>query len=185
MKKVLGKVKKYRMLIVGIVVGLIIFGGGVYAATIGATNVSYSNASSGMYSNTVQGAIDELYNASKKNTNFIKNLATSYAHDVFLQYYNNPCTIDNKCTYSSLVGGIDQRMSSCMMSCMTSGYKDSTRCYQNCMSNYCGADVTAIKNLDQGCSDKCSNNTLCYDTCFSKAVDNDACIEFYKNDSSS
>ena len=42
MKKVLEKVKKYRMLIVG---GLIIFGGGVYAATIGAPNVSFFKVS--------------------------------------------------------------------------------------------------------------------------------------------
>ena len=183
MKKVLGKVKKYRMLIVGIVVGLIIFGGGVYAATIGATNVSYSNVSSGIYANNVQGAIDELYNASKKNTDFIKNLATSYAHAVFLLYNEKACTINHQCTYYSV--GLDIGMNSCMSNCMMSGYKDNTRCYQSCMPNYCGASNSAMKTLDQGCSDKCSNNTICYDTCFSKVVGSDACIEFYKKDSSS
>ena len=76
MKKVLKKIKEYRMLIVGIVGG-ILFGGGVYAATIGATNVSYSNSSSGIYANNVQDAIDKLY---EKADNQYFDLATAQAN---------------------------------------------------------------------------------------------------------
>ena len=179
--EIMKKVKEYRMLIVGIVVGLIVFGGGVYATTIGATNVSYSNASSGMYSNTVQGAIDELYNDSKKNTDFIKNLATGYAHDVFLQHYNQPCTIDHQCTYLDLA--LNHGMSTCVFNCTKT--KKADECVNECYGMMCSKDNDVMKNLNQGCTDKCSGNKLCYDTCFSKAVDSDECIEFYKKDSSS
>ena len=44
----------------GMVLGGIITGGGVYASTVVATNVSYSNASSGLSATTTQQAIDEL-----------------------------------------------------------------------------------------------------------------------------
>ena len=54
-------------IIVGVIVGAIIFGGGVYASTIGATNVSYSNASSGVDANEVQTAIDKLYKKAKES----------------------------------------------------------------------------------------------------------------------
>ena len=88
MKKVLKKIKEYRMLIVGIVGGVIIFGGGVYAATIGATNVSYSNASSGIYSNNVQDAIDKLYTKAKNAeakcpTGYMCNAPKSYVYYQF------------------------------------------------------------------------------------------------------
>ena len=53
--------KNYKFLI-GLVVGLGISIGGVYAATaIAGSGVTYSNSSSGLTSTTVQGAIDELY----------------------------------------------------------------------------------------------------------------------------
>ena len=61
MKKVLEKVKERRMLLIGIIVGIIIFGGGAYAAVIGAGDVSYSNATSGIAANNVQKAVDALY----------------------------------------------------------------------------------------------------------------------------
>ena len=67
MKKVLGRIKKYKLLVIGIIIGGVIFGGGVYASTIGATNVSYSNASSGVDANEVQTAIDKLYKKAKES----------------------------------------------------------------------------------------------------------------------
>lgn len=58
----------------GMVLGGIITGGGVYASTVVATNVSYSNASSGLSATTTQQAIDELY---KKADNQYFDLATA------------------------------------------------------------------------------------------------------------
>ena len=52
--------------LVGIIVGIIIMAGGVYAATlINSKDVFYDNASSTLSSTNVQGAIDELYAKSK------------------------------------------------------------------------------------------------------------------------
>ena len=71
MKKVLEKVKERRMLLIGIMVGIIIFGGGVYAEVKGevsANNVSYSNASSGINAEEVQTAVDRLYEKASTTT---------------------------------------------------------------------------------------------------------------------
>ena len=65
MKKVLEKIRKYKLLVVGIIIGGILFGGGVYAAVIGAGDVSYSNATSGIAANNVQKAVDALYTKAK------------------------------------------------------------------------------------------------------------------------
>ena len=65
MKELLGRIKKYKLLVIGIIIGGVIFGGGVYASTIGATNVSYSNATSGIAANNVQKAVDTLYTKAK------------------------------------------------------------------------------------------------------------------------
>ena len=55
-------VKKNYKIIIGIVVGLMISSIGVYAlSSLSSSEVSYNNESSGLTSNTVQGAIDELY----------------------------------------------------------------------------------------------------------------------------
>ena len=66
--------KKYILIIIGILIGLVISVGGVYAAvTITGSNVTYSNSSSGLTSTTVQGAIDELNNKTdiRKMSNFV------------------------------------------------------------------------------------------------------------------
>ncbi len=65
--------KNYKFLI-GLVVGLGISIGGVYAATaIAGSGVTYSNSSSGLLATTVQAAIDELYTQTdiRKMGNFI------------------------------------------------------------------------------------------------------------------
>lgn len=61
MKKVKKIIKNNVKVLVGIIIGTMVTGTGVYAATvINASDVSYSNASSGMTSTNVQGAIEEL-----------------------------------------------------------------------------------------------------------------------------
>ena len=61
MKKVKEIIKNNVKVFVGIIIGTIVTGTGVYAATvINASDVSYKNASSEMTSTNVQGAIEEL-----------------------------------------------------------------------------------------------------------------------------
>lgn len=61
--------------LLGFLVGVVVAGSGVYAATtILASNVTYSNTSSGLNSTNVQGAIDELYEKAKgssTSSNFV------------------------------------------------------------------------------------------------------------------
>ena len=65
---------KYIFIPLGILIVLMIFLGGVYAATtIAGSSVTYSNSSSGLLATTVQAAIDELYTQTdiRKMGNFI------------------------------------------------------------------------------------------------------------------
>ena len=62
MKKI-GKLIKNN--IIGFVIGVIISGAGVYAATVASSSVSYSNTSSGSSATTVKAALDELYTMAK------------------------------------------------------------------------------------------------------------------------
>ena len=62
MKKVRKIFKNNYKILIGLILGVIISVGGVYAAaTISGSTVSYSNTTSGLSSTTVQDAIDELY----------------------------------------------------------------------------------------------------------------------------
>ena len=65
MKKVKKVIRSNYKIFIGVLIGLIISVGGVYAATtIAGSTVTYSNTTSGLSSTTVQGAIDELYTKS-------------------------------------------------------------------------------------------------------------------------
>ena len=59
--KVKEKIKNNKRFLLGILVGLLISGGSVYAASIISKDVSYDNSSSKLTSTNVQGAIDEVY----------------------------------------------------------------------------------------------------------------------------
>ena len=59
--KVKEKIKNNKRFLLGILVGLLISSGSVYAASIISKDVSYDNSSSKLTSTNVQGAIDELY----------------------------------------------------------------------------------------------------------------------------
>lgn len=63
MKKIREIFKKNVKLVIGIIIGGVVFGTlGVYAATVLAANqVTYDNSSSGVSATNVQGALDELY----------------------------------------------------------------------------------------------------------------------------
>ena len=60
-----------KSFIAGMAVGSILVGSGVYASTVSAGNVSYSNSSSGLNATNAQGAVNSLYQTSKslKSTN--------------------------------------------------------------------------------------------------------------------
>ena len=67
MKKIKSLFKKNVKLVIGIIIGGVVFGTlGVYAATILASNqVVYDNSSSGISATNVQDALDELYTKAK------------------------------------------------------------------------------------------------------------------------
>ena len=72
--------KKNYKFILGIIVGLIIAGTGVYAATvIAGTSISYSNSASGLTSTNVQSAIDEL--ATKADIRKSPNIVSVYTYN--------------------------------------------------------------------------------------------------------
>ncbi len=65
--------KHHKTLIFGIIIGMIIASGGVYAITsIAGSNITYSNTNSGLSSTNVQGAIDELYDKANKTGKFVE-----------------------------------------------------------------------------------------------------------------
>lgn len=100
MKVVKSILKKYKLLIIGVLVGSIVTGSGVYASTVGAGNVSYSNSSSGLSSTNVQGAIDALYQtADTKLTKLKRIYCGEYFHRIagsdcsgFSSWYSNCMT---------------------------------------------------------------------------------------------
>ena len=195
MEKVKKIIKNNVKVLVGIIIGTMVTGTGVYAATvINASDVSFKNASSGMTSTNVQGAIEELYNDSKKNLDFIdETVGTYFAHDVFASYYPDPCLKGNLCAWGKV--GLGSVMSSCISEavakCKSECTDDTTVCNNVCGNNInntytpecytknCGKASTVMVNLANGCSEKCSGNDTCYESCFRKAVGNDTCSDTY------
>lgn len=66
--------KKNYKLILGVIIGILISGVGVYATTtISSSDITYDNSKSGLISTNMKGAIDELYEKSdiRKQGNFV------------------------------------------------------------------------------------------------------------------
>ena len=101
MKRVRNIIKKYKLLIIGIVIGGVVFGGVVYASTVGASSVSYSNASSGMSAKNVQGAVDELYEMSTTRINQLKHIYCGESIYGSISKSGNSCVSNLKSSYSS------------------------------------------------------------------------------------
>ena len=76
MKKISRFIRNNYKFLIGVIVGLLLSGTGVYAAnTIYSKNVTYDNTNSGLESTNVQDALDETYNKCfPKETNKIINL---------------------------------------------------------------------------------------------------------------
>lgn len=192
-------IKNNVKVFVGIIIGTMVTGTGVYAATvINASDVSYSNASSGMTSENVQGAIEELYNNSKKNLDFIdETVGADFAIDVFADVYSDAynntnyrdyATMTKMQSYSTCIG---QKIGNCMSSCMSSCSDGQSICQNKCNSmctnetntrtyqNVCIKEDKGLVSLDEGCSKKCSNNDTCYKSCFRKVVGDDKIANLY------
>ena len=159
--------KKYKLFIIGVLLGSIITGGGVYASTVGASNVSYSNSSSGLSATTTQQAIDELY---KKADNQYFDLATADISQtgnvfaskkgvcIFLKDRKAYCFKSNN--YSVEKNHIKEAFSDgrCQY------YTDTTiDCYRSCYNTdeHCGANLAGIVS----CSSEPTTSTVghgCY-----------------------
>ena len=171
MKKVGKIIKKYKLLIIGIVLGGIIAGGGVYASTVGASSVSYSNASSEMSATNVQGAIDELYQEATKTK-----VDGEYIGKVAFSSYGSTKTVPT--CYTEAFSRI---MSSCMSGCMSSCISAS-----GCMSNgdCSSADSKCRAACESSCSSSTPNNIVSdseYKTCITEIKSK--CQKMCKSDS--
>ena len=195
MKKAKKIIKNNLKVLVGIIIGTMVTGTGVYAATvINASDVSYKNASSGMTSTNVQGAIEELYSDSKKNLDFIATVGTSYGPDVFQQLYGDNQYVTSKgCTTFfecfAMYDNTNAAMSSCTQSCVTkcgggTGTPPDSDCMNSCKEE-CATSVyykNSCKNLSlmyDTCDEKCSNISVCSEACLRKVVGSKGCVDYY------
>ena len=118
MKKAKKIIKNNVKVLVGIIIGTMVTGTGVYAATvINASDVSYKNASSGMTSENVQGAIEEL---NTKATTKIKEAEAK-------------CPDGYRCEENKL--------------CKRATILHTENCIQTSTSNYCQADGYALNEV--------------------------------------
>ena len=68
MKKIVNKIKQNAKAIAAFLLGIVLTGGTVYAATVlPSSQVGYDNSTSGLAATDVQGALDELYEKSERN----------------------------------------------------------------------------------------------------------------------
>ena len=148
MKKVGKIIKKYKLLIIGIVLGGIIAGGGVYASTVVASSVSYSNVSSGMSATNAQGAIDELYEMSTTRINQLKHMYCGEYIYNSIPNSGNPCASGLESTYSNCAG---TNGCSSVASCKNAAIET-----YGSISSYCQYSAIALS---------CSSLTSGYNSC--------------------
>ena len=140
--------KKYKLFIIGVLLGSIITGGGVYASTVGASNVSYSNSSSGLSATNTQGAIDALYQTADTKLTKLKRI---YCGEYFHRIAGSDCS------------GFSSWYSNCMTGCSNqSACKSSAEKNYGDVHSYCVYNV--LKNYCSGYSyasgyDSCVNGT--------------------------
>lgn len=106
MKKIVNKLKQNAKAIAAFVLGIVLAGGTVYAATVlPSSQVGYDNSASGLAATDVQGALDELYEKSERNckSGFVYVIT---ANGYSCNHYNNYITLTitgagNKRVFSS------------------------------------------------------------------------------------
>lgn len=136
----------------GVVLGGAIAGGGVYASTVGANNVSYSNASSGLSATNAQGAIDALASQASE----LKYLKYYYAchsiqvsKELYKSKYKNITLVLSSAAYGDMIYNLTSdasavstyasKFSQSVISCCKSrSYcnASSGTCYSKCISGY-------------------------------------------------
>ena len=145
--------KRLKSFAAGLAVGGILAGGGVYATTVSAGNVSYSNSSSGLNANNVQNAINALSsNAKTKASKNDKLYQAKYFHECHL--YKVTPSMWGSCGSVEVV---------------TSGYTSGD--YVNFLYNL-GDTKTSLNGTNMSnkisncCSYKCGGTTnTCYTIC--------------------
>ena len=125
--------KKYKLFITGVLLGSIITGGGVYASTVGASNVSYSNSSSGLSATNTQGAIDSLYQVADTKLTKLKRL---YCGEYFYRIAGSSCSGFSSGMYSSCMSGCTNE-SACKSSAEKNYGDVHSYCVYNVLKNYC------------------------------------------------
>ncbi len=106
-------IKRNYKLIVGIIIGAILAGTTVYAATIiSSINVGYSNESSKLVATNVQDAIDEVYDKMTKyiDTTNLPNIVVAYTYN---ESGNNKCITGDEKTCKVTYCYNDKEKSSC------------------------------------------------------------------------
>ena len=89
MKKIVNKLKQNAKIITAFVLGAILTGGTVYAATVlPSSQVGYDNSASGLAATDVQGALDELYTRANTWIDASKDYSSSHIR-VFSSYLNS------------------------------------------------------------------------------------------------
>lgn len=156
--------KKLKSFATGLAIGGILTGSGVYASTVGANNVSYSNASSGLSATTAQEAIDALY--TKANTYIdpsyidFSNLSINKKRNVLgsesgICIKNNnkvSCFKPNNFTIEK--SHIKQVFSNGTCTSGTSGSIEYVECYNS--SFKCIVDTRGVKCSPRNSSDDCT-----------------------------
>ena len=104
MKKLKEIVKNNYKLIIGLIIGIVLSGTGVYAATvINAINVGYSNTTSGLTSTNMQDALDEAYqNTELKNRS---NIVEAYTYNSSTCVTGEEDTCSKTTCYKSTTAG--------------------------------------------------------------------------------
>lgn len=125
--------KKYKLFIIGVLLGSIITGGGVYASTVGASNVSYSNSSSGLSATNTQGAIDALYQTADTKLTKLKRI---YCGEYFHRIAGSDCSGFSSGMYSSCMSGCANQ-SACKSSAEKNYGDVHSYCVYNVLKNYC------------------------------------------------
>ncbi len=182
MKKVKNLFKNSKTkFILGLILGIILTGGGVYAATIGnSKDVFYDNATSNLSSTNVQDALDELYQKLNKKVYFYgdtyRDGSSAFGHQSYLT--TNFMDIVNNLGSKAFVG-IDNNgnKSACIyrdnkVTCLKAGE-------ENWETNKAILNTTTFPGAT--CSSG-SSDADCYDDSFDCSADSDGYVDCDDND---
>ena len=183
MKKVKNLFKNSKTkFILGLILGIILTGGGVYAATIGnSKDVFYDNATSNLSSTNVQDALDELYQKLNKKVYFFGNTQSDGSTKLGYRSYLtvNFMDIVNNLNSKVFVGvDINGNKSACI-------YRDNkVTCLKFGLDNYeANKSMLNVTTFPGANCDVSSSDMFCSDDSFECDVYSDGTLDFYDLDS--